>query len=242
MAVEPDRLPRTLSLAVHELRTPLAVASGYLCMLLREQAETGTDAQRAMLEGAAASCARIGALIGEMSELEQLEAGTVPVSGVPFDLAALVVELSGTMREGADREVHLEVRATSPVMVAGDRTRLATALKALMHAGLRERSEPGVILVKCSTVPDASPKWAVVTIGDEVVSRSLVDAASATPPPFDEWRGGLGLALPVARRVTEAHGGAVWSAPGSRPRTGSALRLPLVMPLEQVIVPSREAS
>ena len=227
MASELNPLPRTLSLAVHELRTPITVVSGYLRMLLREQAGAITDKQRKMLEEADTSCARIVALIAEMSELGKLEAGEVTVPSVPFDLAALIVELAGGMLEGADRGVRLEVRATRPVMVAGDRTRLAAALRALIHASLRERGEPGVIVAECSTLLDTHQTWAIVTIGDETVTRSLVDAARATPPPFDEWRGGLGLALPVGRRVIEAHGGAVWSAPGIRSRAGSALRLPL---------------
>ena len=44
---------------------------------------------------------------------------------------------------------------------------------------------------------------------------------------FDEWREGLGFALPVGRRVIEAHGGVLWSVPIGAPRTGSALRLPV---------------
>jgi len=227
VASEPDRLPRTLSLAVHELRTPLAVASGYLRMLLREQTGPITDTQRKMLEETAESCARIGALIAEMSELEKVEAGDMTVPGTPFDFAALIVELGGRANEGVDRGVRLEVRVTRPVMVTGDRTRLAAALGALMHAALRERDEPGVIVVECSTLPDTSQTWALVTIGDETITRSLVDAALEPPPHFDEWRGGLGLALPVGRRVIEAHGGALWSAPGDAPRAGSALRLPV---------------
>lgn len=227
MAPELTVLPRALSLAVHELRTPITVAAGYVRMMLREQAGPITDKQRKMLEEVDKSCARIGALIAEMSELGKLEAGEVTVSSVPFDLAALIASLASTMHEGEDRGVRLDVRATSPVMVAGDRTRLATALSALMHAALRERGEPGVIVVECSTRPDTNQTWAIVTIGDETVIPSLADAARATPSAFDEWRGGLGLALPVGRRVIEAHGGALWSAPGNTPRAGSALRLPL---------------
>ena len=89
MTSELSNFPRALSLAVHELRTPITVASGYLRMLLREQAGPLTDRQRQMLEEADRSCARIGALISEMSELGKLEAGELSISGVTFDLAAL---------------------------------------------------------------------------------------------------------------------------------------------------------
>jgi signal transduction histidine kinase len=227
MASDRDLFPRALSLAVHELRTPITVASGYLRMLLREQAGPITDKQRKMLEEADKSCARIGALIAEMSELGRLEDGHLTLRQVPFDLGALVVEVASSMQEGKDRGVRLETHVPGPVMVTGDRTRLATAIGALIYAALRERGEPGVITVECSALPDTSQTWAVVTIGDQAHASSLADAARTTPPPFDEWRGGLGLALPVGRRVIEAHGGAVWSAPGGNAGAASALRLPV---------------
>lgn len=220
-------LPRALSLAVHELRTPITVTAGYLRMLLREQAGAITEKQRKMLEEADKSCARIGSLIAEMSELGKLEDGQITIPQVAFDLSELVNELASSMHEGEDRGVRLEVRVNGPVMVTGDRTRLAAAIGALMHAALRERGDPGVIVVECSTLSDTNPKWAIVTISDEAEARPLIDAARATPPPFDEWRGGMGLSLPVGRRVIEAHGGALWSAPGERTRSASALRLPI---------------
>ncbi|OFW03794.1 MAG: hypothetical protein A3I61_16210 [Acidobacteria bacterium RIFCSPLOWO2_02_FULL_68_18] len=219
--------PRELSLAVHELRTPVTVVSGYVRMLLREQAGAVTAPQRTMLEEADRSCARIGALIAEMGELARLNTGDVEVPRVPFDLAALVVELAAGLPEDEDRGVRLDVRATHPVMVTGDRTRLAAALRGLMHTALRERGEPGVIVVACSMLEHTPEAWAVVTIGDDAVTPSLVEGASATTPPaFDEWRGGLGLALPIGRCVIEAHGGAVWSAPGTAGGGASAFRLP----------------
>ena len=227
VAPELDRLPRTLSLAVHELRTPLAVASGYLRMLLREQAGAVTDQQRKMLEETAKSCARMGALIAEMSELESVEAGDMIVPGVSFDLAALIVELGARLTEGEDRGVCLEVRASGPVQVIGDRVRLGAVVKALMLATLQERDEPGVIVVECSMLSDTGRTWGIVTIGDETTTPLLLDVARDVPRHFDEWREGLGFALPVGRRVVEAHGGAMWSAPADARRTGSALRLPL---------------
>jgi two-component system sensor histidine kinase BaeS len=182
-----------------------------------------------MLEEADRSCARIGALISEMSELGKLEAGELSIPGVTFDLAATAAELASNMHEGDDRGIRLEVRTSTAVNVAGDRTRIAAALRALIQAALRERAEPGAIIVECSTLSDVDRTWAVVAIGDESIMPWLLEGVRSTPaPPFDEWRGGLGLALPVGRRVIEAHGGAVWSAPAPRPRAGSALRLPSV--------------
>jgi signal transduction histidine kinase len=113
-----------------------------------------------------------------------------------------------------------------PVTVTGDRARLSAAITTLLHAALRERGEPGVIVAECSVL-NATQRWAVLAVGDEEALPALIDAGVGAPPPFDEYRGGLGLALPVARRVVETLGGALWSAPGDRPRAGSALRLPL---------------
>jgi len=229
MPVEHNTFPRALSLAVHEFRTPVTVVSGYLRMLLKEQGGPLTEKQRKMLEEAERSCGRIGALVAEMSELGKLEGGELAVARQVFDLAPLVAELASGMQEGGDRDVRLEVRGTNRAFaVQGDRTRLSAAIRALMHAALRERGEPGLIVADCSVLAESEPPFVLIAIGDEETVPSLRAAARGTPPSFDEWRGGLGLALPVARRVIEAHGGALWSAAGDRPRAGSALRLPLV--------------
>jgi signal transduction histidine kinase len=226
MTVEHNLLPRTMSLAVHELRTPVTVVAGYLRMLLREQGGPLTEKQKKMLEEADRSCGRLGALVAEMSEFGKLEGGDVSLARQDFDLAALATEVASGLHDGDDRGVHLEVRAGSPVMVTGDRTRITAAVRALIQSAVRERIEPGVLIVRCS-VGTGSPRSAVLAIADETALPALERGASGTPATFDEWRGGLGLALPVARRVIEAHGGAVWSGSGDHARAAAALRLPL---------------
>jgi len=217
-----------MSLAVHELRTPVTVVGGYLRMLLREQAGPLTERQRKMLEEAERSCSRLGALVSEMSDFGKLEAGELTFARQEVDIAGLIAELAGGMLEGADRGVRLEVRGVDePVPMTGDRTRLSAALKALMHAALRERGEPGAIIVECSTEGRNGQRYALVRIGDETALPLLTAPPDETMPAYDVWRGGLGLALPVARRVIEGHGGTLWSADGAHSRSASALRLPL---------------
>jgi signal transduction histidine kinase len=226
MTAEHDPFPRALSLAVHEFRTPVTVVSGYLRMLLKEQAGPITEKQKKMLEEAERSCARISALVAEMSELGKLESGDLAIGRQEFDLCALLAEVASGMHEGEDRGVRLDVRGVDrPLMVSGDRARLAAAVRALMHAALRERAEEGVIAAQCSVLSDSQPPSVIVAIGDEDMVEKLSHPGGGAA--FDEWRGGLGLALPVARRVIEAHGGSLWSATGDRPRAGSVVTLPL---------------
>jgi signal transduction histidine kinase len=236
MTVEHGVLPRAMSLAVHELRTPVTVVAGYLRMLLREQAGPLSEKQRKMLEEADRSCSRLGALVAEMSDFGKLESGEVSLACQEFDLAALAVELASGLHDGVDRGVQLETGTPIPagmneIRVVGDRPRIAAAVKALMQSAVRERVEPGVLSVRCSVaspVDRKAPRWAVLAIGDDAVLPDLERAALEPPDAFDEWRGGLGLALPVARRVIEKHGGAVWCASGPTARATAALRLPLI--------------
>ena len=226
MTTELKLLPRVMSLAVHELRTPVTVVAGYLRMLLREQGGPLTDKQRKMVEEAERSCARIAALVTEMSELGKLEGGDLPFSVQEFDLSSLLSEVASGMHEGDDRGVRVELQgANQPLVVSGDRTRLSAALTSLLHAAVREQGDPGVVVVDCSIVKNDRP-WAVVAIGVPTLIAPLRDHAGPSRT-FDEWIGGLGMALPVARRVVEAHGGSLWSVDGTTSRAASALRIPL---------------
>jgi signal transduction histidine kinase len=222
-----ELLPRTLSLAVHELRTPLAVSAGYIRMLLKEQAGPLNEKQMKMLTEAERACGRLGALVSEMSELGRLESKQLALTQQPFELHGVLTELAVDMHEGRDRGVHIEVTSDGrPLPVLGDRTRMATALGALLHSALRERGLPGAVIADCSTREGNGTRWGVIAIGEEGLIPVLREPGQH-PPAFDEWIGGLGMALPLARRVIEAHGGTIWSAADSNSRAASGLRLPL---------------
>ena len=112
MSPDTEVLPRLLSLAVHELRTPVTVVAGYLRMLLREQGGPLTDKQRKMLEEAERSCTRLDSLVAEMSDLGKLESGDAALARQDVDIAGLLAELASGMHEGEDRGVRLELRGT----------------------------------------------------------------------------------------------------------------------------------
>ncbi len=227
MAMTRDECPRLLSLAVHEFRTPVTVVAGYLRMLLKMQAGIG-DQPRKLLEEAEKSCARLAALIAELSELSNLEAGHVALDRRDLDLFGLVDEVAAGVHEGADRGVRLEVRHPDrPAIVPADRQHLSRALDAILTATLRERAEPGLILAACGIARRQDGPIAYVMIAP----REAGDDTTAFEPgewdSFESWRGGLGFRLVLARLVIAAHGGTLFSGHGTRARASCALTLPV---------------
>lgn len=211
-----DALPRLLSLAVHEIRTPVSVINGYLRMVLREQAGPLNDKQRHMLEEASRSCTRIETIAREMSAVRTLESGELELEKRDIDVAALVAELANGMHEGEDRGVRLEVRRPDdPVIVTGDLVRLTETFTTLMYVSLRERADSGVVVAHCSSVRRDGNAYALVVFAGEDLLPDLI-GEGADSLAFDEYRGGTGYRLPLARRVIERHGGRLWSAATSQ--------------------------
>jgi light-regulated signal transduction histidine kinase (bacteriophytochrome) len=198
-----------LSLAAHEFRTPANVVGGYLRMLQRDTAHTLSEQQRQMIDEAQKSCARIVVLINELSEIANLDTDPAAIDVESFDLFQLIGELVDDLHEAEDRDVHLqlcgEARGAS---VSGDRIRLRGAFSAFFRAMLREQPSASIAAVDRRLVRREGRASAVVVVAPETDVQRAYEAPAA---PFDEGRGGLGLALPIARRVIERHGGRVWT-------------------------------
>ncbi len=208
-----ESYPQLLSLAVHEFRTPASVVGGYLHMLQRDAQSGLTDRQRKMIDEAEKSCARLVALIAELSDVSKLDSGAIALARQPLDLFALVSDVAELVHEAKDREVVLEVRGDNGAAeIIGDATRLRSAFDAIFRAILREKTGPCVVIAERRRESRDGQHAAVVVVSD---AESVRTAYERERGPFDERRGARGLALPLARRVIEGHGGHIWApAPG----------------------------
>jgi signal transduction histidine kinase len=219
--------PKLLSLAAHELRSPLTVVGGYIRMLLKDRAGPLTDQQRRMMEEAEKSCGRLSTLVAEVSELAHLESGRVAFNRSAVDLRAVLGDAISNLAELPDRTVAVELVAEDGAAgaMSGDAARLRVAFAAIVNALRRELVNADRLIVKLDTRADNGAPVARVAIGgpsrvDQIAALGPADVAT-----FDEWRGGNGLALPTARRIIESHGGRLWS-PTDDSKAGALVSIP----------------
>jgi signal transduction histidine kinase len=225
MPTHKDSCAQLLSLAVHEFRTPASVVIGYLRMLQRDDPTALSERQRKMVDEAEKACARLVALVSEMSEISKLDLGQTTLGKAPLDLFAMIQELAPVVPEAQERGVRFEVRGeTSGAAMLGDAARLRSALSAVVHAILREQPAACTVVADRRIKARRGVNSAVIIVAEQSAADAL---HASTRAPFDEKRGGLGLALPIARRIIEGHGGRLWSPTIAAERGAVIISLPL---------------
>ena len=223
---EEAKWPRLLSLSVHEFRTPMTVVAGYIRMLLKDRAGPLTDQQRRLLEEAEKSCARLSALLVEMTDLAALEAGTATFNKSAVDIRGVLTDAIASLPAAGDNPVEIRLTTSDASFSAqGDAVRLKTAFGALLYALRRELVTSNELFVKEHEAQFRGRPASWIAAGDGDHIGALETATPESLSTFDEWRGGCGLSLAIARRVIEGHGGAIWS-PGQGLKAGAVVALP----------------
>ncbi|HVZ23783.1 MAG TPA: HAMP domain-containing sensor histidine kinase [Vicinamibacterales bacterium] len=218
-----DDCRRLLALLVHEMRSPGAVVAGYLRMLKGPSTTELPGREQKMIEEANRSCGRLLHVVQELSDFAELSSnGELARAPLPlFTLCDDVVRAASN--DGADITFVCE-DADRAAMVDGNEARLKQAVGALLAALVRERGSAPIEahgLVSRDDEPHAL--IAFVEPGGAVTADGVLEHRQM---PFDCWRGGMGLMLPIAHRIVEVHRGSLWALPGSR--AACALSLPLV--------------
>lgn len=192
----------------YELRTPLTSISGFAEMMQAGYAGELPDAARDYVDAIMQSTGRLGVLIDNVLDLTQGEAGTLPLDKAVVDLAQLARDGVARIRaEAGAKKIELVVDLLPSLGAAMiDGRRVGQALDRLLENAVRYTGEGGRLLLHGDGEADAI-RLVVSDNGpgmDVKAQARAFDRFSRVDQPRGE---ALGLGLPLARRLVEAHGG-----------------------------------
>ncbi len=206
-----DQRRRNLTADVaHELRTPLQIIQGNLEGVL-DGVYTPSPAHIAATLDETRQLAR---LVEDLRVLSQAEAGQLPMTWEPVDIADLCADAVTSFEgqaEAAGVALTAVVTGTS-LIVTADYGRLDQILSNLLANAIRHTPAGGSVAVRATTTADGI-QLEVSDTGDGIAPADL-------PYIFDRfWRGdrarthqagaGSGLGLAIVRQLVEAHGGQI---------------------------------
>jgi two-component system NtrC family sensor kinase len=209
---ELDRLKTEfVSTVSHDLRTPLTAIQGYVELL--DRAGPLNDMQQRFIDKALGSLAHITALISDLLDIGQIEAG--------YDLEMRPVKLDNLVAETAqEMEMHVERAGLTlrwqceegPLWVMGNAHRLRQVLDNLIDNAIKYHRPPGWI----EMVAHQDNGHVVVSVRDNGIGIPIEDQ----PHIFDriyrvhteetEDIPGTGLGLAIVKSVIEKHKGRIW--------------------------------
>lgn len=230
MLAEAERIKdEFVALAAHELRTPIAVASGYAQMLLRPTPSATQVTQESPLApwqdealgDIDSALKRLTALTDDLLDVTRLQAGRLQLSKEPHDLVALANRLCKRMQTTTTQHViRLETHAKH-LIVEIDVRRIEQVFHNLLSNAIKYSPSGGEIAIDLRRVgPDLAHgierPSAEITIQDHgmgipaeqqaMIFERFVRARNAQEHGID----GTGLGLYLCKEILAAHDGHIW--------------------------------
>jgi PAS domain S-box-containing protein len=206
--IELDRLKdQFITMAAHELKTPIASMKGYAQILLRRQSGISSEG-REMLAAIDRGATRLDHIIADLLEVSRLQLGTMTVGRDTIDLVELAREAArGPAAQSPQHRLLLP--SGGAVWVRADRERVRQVLVRLIDNAIRYSPQGGDVEIEVA----ARDESGVLSVTDHGVGiprerqgrvfERFYRAHAGTPYDY----GGLGIALSISRDIIRRMGG-----------------------------------
>ena len=197
----------------HELRTPLTSIQGYSELIVTD-AETLAEAQ-AFARTINQNAIRLARMIGDVLDLDRMEAGQTPLKLTMVNLNDLVRSVLDELSPTTHRHTLTARLDPKLSVIRCDSDLIIRVITNLVANAIKYAPGGGTVIVATAARPDGVE----LTVADEGIGippdhrETIFDRYSRIARPEQLGIAGTGLGLPIARHIVELHGGAIWTEP-----------------------------
>lgn len=215
-----------ISVAAHELKTPLTLIEGYASMMRDLVSQSGNSQIDTLLEGINIGIQRLREIIDDMIDVSVIDNDLLSLNMQPMWFnhlfGLLKHNLESTLNE---RHLTLEIKdfLGSEVWIFADSERLYQGFQNVLLNAIKYTPDNGKITIDGRSLPG----FIEITIADTGIGISSENQtlifrkfSQSGPSLHSSGKtkfkgGGPGLGLPITRGIIEAHGGTIWvESPG----------------------------
>ena len=203
-----QRKDNFISIASHELRTPITVLRGFTQLLARQFDQQGVQEPVSMLHKMDDQISRLVRLIDDLLDASKIQAGRLDYEEEPVDLDALVLE-TVELLQGSNPTHSLRVSGATHAIILGDKDRLGQVFTNLITNAVKYSPQANGVDISLSSTKES----ALISVRDYGVGiasthqKHIFDRFYRVHDSSNTTFKGLGMGLYIAHDIVKRHGG-----------------------------------
>ncbi|MFA6982108.1 MAG: PAS domain-containing sensor histidine kinase [Patescibacteria group bacterium] len=204
-----------VSVAAHELRTPMTIIKSYLWMLGSESKGSLNDKQKDYISKAVGGTERLIALVNDMLDVSRIEQGRMDLRIYAIDIKTFMGEIESQFRLKSDEKgIYLKVEYLSKVEQAyADKNRLVEIFVNLLGNAIKF-TDSGGITIKVEDSDNDAIKFSIIDTGKGIDKKDINRLFHKFGRLDNSYRtvaeaGGTGLGLYITKNLLEKMGGKI---------------------------------
>jgi PAS domain S-box-containing protein len=202
-----------ISMASHELKTPVTSLKGFTNVLQRRLTKQGDGQGVHYLARMDAQLNKLTTLISELLDISRMQSGKLELRSEPFDLDALIDETVENV-QAATSTHHLFLEGRTGALVLGDKERLGQVFINLLTNAVKYSPRSEKVIIRLFR--DENLEQAVVSIQDFGIGidnahhEKIFERFYQVTDPEEKTYPGLGIGLYISSEIVAEHQGRMW--------------------------------
>jgi len=223
-----QRKDEFMSMASHELKTPITSLKGYTQLLKMRLEKQGVAESVAMLDRMDKQLTRLTQLIADFLDVSKIQAGQLDFAREPIDLDAFVHDIAETMQQISPTH-SITLHGAAHTHILGDRDRLEQVFTNLISNAVKYSPQANQVDISIA----ASQSMVTVSIRDYGIGipqehqQKIFERFYRVSDVHDKTFTGLGMGLYISAEIVKRHDGRLWVESAESEGTTFFISLPI---------------